>query len=103
MIDIRSHLQGTVVDVAVRPGQVVRANEVLFLIESMKMHHDVVAPDAGVVEELLVDVGRAVMPGDALARLGAVADHDDVGDGADVAGGPDVAAAPPAPGPTWPR
>ena len=93
MIDIRSHLQGTVVDVAVRPGQVVRANEVLFLIESMKMHHDVVAPDAGVVEELLVDLGRPVMPGDALARLGAVADHHDSATGPKLAGESDVAGA----------
>lgn len=73
MGDVRSHLQGTVIDVTVSRGQVVRANDVLFLIESMKMHHDVHAPEAGVVEELLVEVGRAVMPGDRLARLGELA------------------------------
>ena len=88
MIDICSHLQGTVVDVAVRPGQVVRANDVLFLIESMKMHHDVVAPDAGVVEELFVALGRAVMPGDALARLGALGE--DTGSDGDTGAGEDV-------------
>ena len=91
MIDIRSHLQGTVVDVAVRPGQVVRANDVLFLIESMKMHHDVVAPDAGVVEELLVELGRAVMPGDALARLGALGE--DTGSDGDTGAGQEMPAA----------
>ncbi len=85
MIEIRSHLQGTVVDVLVKPGQTVRANEVLFLIESMKMHHDVPAPAPGVVDELLVEVGRAVMPGDALARLGALADAAAVDEGDDVA------------------
>ncbi len=85
MIEIRSHLQGTVVDVLVKPGQTVRANEVLFLIESMKMHHDVPAPAPGVVDELLVEVGRAVMPGDPLARLGALADAAAVDEGDDVA------------------
>jgi acetyl-CoA carboxylase carboxyltransferase component len=75
MTEIVSHLQGTVVEVVVRPGQLVRADDVLFLIESMKMHHDVRAPAAGVVDELFVEVGRAVMPGDRLARLGAPGDE----------------------------
>ena len=32
-----------------------RAGRVLFLVESMKMHHEVVAPEAGRVDEVLVD------------------------------------------------
>jgi acetyl-CoA carboxylase carboxyltransferase component len=38
----------------------------------MKMHHEVAAPEGGRIDELLVDVGMAVMPGDVLARLAAV-------------------------------
>ena len=68
MIEVRSPLQGTIVSLEVAPGDVVRAGAVLLLIESMKMHHDVVAADAGRVAELLVDVGTAVMPGDLLVR-----------------------------------
>jgi acetyl-CoA carboxylase carboxyltransferase component len=48
---------------------VVGAGAVLLLIESMKMHHDVVAGDGGRVGEILVAVGAAVMPGDPLVRL----------------------------------
>jgi len=67
--DVRSPLQGTIVSLEVAPGQIVRAGAVLLLVESMKMHHDVVAEADGRVGEILVGVGTAVMPGDALVRL----------------------------------
>jgi acetyl-CoA carboxylase carboxyltransferase component len=72
MTAIRSPLQGTVVSIEVAEGSIVRTGQVVFLIESMKMHHEVVAPEAGRLDELLVDVGIAVMPGDILAHLVAV-------------------------------
>jgi len=84
MTDIRSHLQGTVVEIAVAVGDVVESGRLLALVESMKMHHDVVAPTAGVVSEVLVAVGAAVVPGSVLVRLGLVPaghDHDARGDG----------------------
>ena len=72
MQEVRSPLQGTVVSLEVAPGDVVRAGRVLVLIESMKMHHDVVADADGRVGEILVEVGAAVMPGDPLVRLEAI-------------------------------
>ena len=69
MQEVRSPLQGTIVSLEVAAGDVVGAGAVLLLIESMKMHHDVVADEGGRVGEILVDVGTAVMPGDALVRL----------------------------------
>ncbi|MET0325142.1 MAG: biotin/lipoyl-containing protein, partial [Ilumatobacteraceae bacterium] len=72
MTEVRSPLQGTIVSVEVSAGDVVRAGTVLFLIESMKMHHDVSALEAGRIGDLLVDVGAAVMPGDVLVRLEAI-------------------------------
>jgi acetyl-CoA carboxylase carboxyltransferase component len=69
MTAIHSPLQGTIISIEVAEGDTVRAGEVVFLVESMKMHHEVAAPAAGRVDELLVDVGKAVMPGDVLARL----------------------------------
>jgi acetyl-CoA carboxylase carboxyltransferase component len=84
MTAIRSPLQGTVVSIEVAEGSIVRAGQVVFLIESMKMHHEVAAPDGGRLDELLVDVGVAVMPGDVLAHLVAVevpaTDHVAAGD-----------------------
>ena len=66
---VRSPLQGTIVSIEVAKGTDVRAGDVLFLVESMKMHHEVVAHEAGRVDEVLVEVGTAVMPGDVLARV----------------------------------
>jgi acetyl-CoA carboxylase carboxyltransferase component len=85
MAAIRSPMQGTVVTVAVSEGAQVRAGELVFLVESMKMHNEVLAPEAGRVEELLVDVGMAVMPGDVLARLDTALDDTAVADPAGVA------------------
>ncbi len=76
MQEVRSPLQGTIVSLEVAAGDVVGAGAVLLLIESMKMHHDVVAADGGRVGEILVAVGTAVMPGDALVRLEPVAAHE---------------------------
>ena len=62
------------------PGDVVRAGHVLVLIESMKMHHDVVGRRRRAVAELLVRAsGTAVMPGDPLVRLDPV-DDDEAGE-----------------------
>jgi acetyl-CoA carboxylase carboxyltransferase component len=73
MTAVRSPLQGTIVSIEVAEGTDVRAGDVLFLVESMKMHHEIVAPEAGHVDEVLVEVGMAVMPDDVLARVVAVA------------------------------
>jgi acetyl-CoA carboxylase carboxyltransferase component len=86
MTAIRSPLQGTIVSIEVAEGSIVQAGQVVFLIESMKMHHEVAAPEAGRLDELLVDVGIAVMPGDVLAHLAAVEEPDP---GPAVAGQPD--------------
>ena len=93
MQEVRSPLQGTIVSLEVAPGDVVRAGAVLLLVESMKMHHDVVADAGGRVGEILVDVGTAVMPGDALVRLEPVGDGDAV-DAAGAATTEDVAVTP---------
>jgi acetyl-CoA carboxylase carboxyltransferase component len=70
MIPIRSELQGTIVSVEVAVGAVVASGTVLALVESMKLHHDVVAPSAGVVEAIDVSVGETVHIGASLFRLG---------------------------------
>ncbi len=66
---VTSPLQGTVVSVAVAPGDVVTAGALIALVESMKMHHDVVAREPGRVTAVLAEVGNAVSPGDPIARI----------------------------------
>ncbi len=66
---MRSELQGTVVSLLVDVGQRVRAGSVVALIESMKMHHELLAPADGVVTDLSAATGATLMPGDAVVHL----------------------------------
>jgi len=66
---ITSPIQGTVVKVAVAPGQAVAAGDLLLVIEAMKMENEILAPAAGTVAELAVTTGAAVQVGALLARL----------------------------------
>ena len=89
LVEVRSELQGTIVTVEVDVGGAVAAGGVLALVESMKLHHEVVSADAGQVDAVLVAEGETVHPGDVLFRVrpGAASE---TGDG----GAETVAAAP---------
>jgi acetyl-CoA carboxylase carboxyltransferase component len=64
-------LTGVVADVLAGEGAVVPAGGAVLVVESMKMHHEVLAPAAGVVAELAVGVGDQVDQGQALFRIDA--------------------------------
>lgn len=68
VVTVASELQGTIVDLLVDDGAVVRAGSVLALIESMKMHHEVLAPCGGAVS-LRVERGATLMVGDPVAVI----------------------------------
>ena len=68
-VDVTSHLQGTVVTWEKPIGASVREGEVLGLIESMKLHHEVRSPADGEIVELLVDIGATLTPGTVIARI----------------------------------
>lgn len=67
-----TELQGTIVEVSVEPGSQVRSGAIVALIESMKMHHEIVAPADGVVSAVLAPVGTTLMIGDRVATLAPV-------------------------------
>ncbi|HEY1446653.1 MAG TPA: carboxyl transferase domain-containing protein, partial [Acidimicrobiales bacterium] len=60
---------GTVLRLAVDPGEEVPAGADLLVIESMKMEHVIQAPEAGSVQSFSVAVGDAVQSGDVLLRF----------------------------------
>jgi acetyl-CoA carboxylase carboxyltransferase component len=60
---------GTVLRVAVAPGDVVPAGAVLLVIESMKMEHVFEAAASGKVDSVAVSAGDAVQAGDVLVRI----------------------------------
>lgn len=66
---VHAPMGGTVVSVAVAPGEPVRAGQQLLVLEAMKMEHVVGAPGAGVVRALHVRVGETVGEGRPLVAL----------------------------------
>src|SRR6185437_745513 len=66
---VRAPLAGTVVAVAVAPGDPVAAGDELLVIEAMKMEHEVRAQAPGLVREVAAAVGATVAAGDVLVVL----------------------------------
>src|SRR5207237_10307522 len=70
---VEAPMQGTIVSVDVRPGDVVHPGQQLLVIESMKMEHVIAAETAGQVVEVTTGPGDTVNPGDVLIQLDPVA------------------------------
>jgi len=66
---VSAELQGTIVGLFVEVGASVTAGDVLALVESMKMHHELVAPVTGVIDALAVGPGDTVVIGQEFARI----------------------------------
>lgn len=66
---VSSPLQGTIVGLFVEVGTHVGAGDVIALVESMKMHHEVAASVGGVVEAVAVQNGATVAIGQELVRI----------------------------------
>ncbi len=64
---VRAPMQGTILRVKVKPGDKVKAGQVLAVLEAMKMENDIVAPRDGVVKEVLVQPGQTVQAGAGIA------------------------------------
>lgn len=62
-------LQGTVQSILVSVGQRVEADEVIAIVEAMKMQNEIVAPRAGVVSAIHVEKGAVVAYDDPLISL----------------------------------
>jgi biotin carboxyl carrier protein len=70
-------MPGTVVRIAVTPGDSVSAQAPVVVLEAMKMEHAVRAPVAGLVTQVNVRVGQAVDTGTELAVVDARAQPED--------------------------
>ncbi len=66
-VALTSRMQGTIVSVEVGVGDEVRTNDLVLVMESMKMEHEIRATVAGVVRGLTVSAGDTVYEGHSLA------------------------------------
>ena len=57
---IISPIPGSIVEIRVDIGDKIRQDEVVLVIEAMKMENDIVAPIDGIIKEIKVVVGQTV-------------------------------------------
>ncbi len=65
---VLSEIAGTIWKIEVKPGSVIKADDVILIIESMKMEIPVAAPRDGLCQ-LMVKQGQTVQEGDLLATI----------------------------------
>ncbi len=63
-------MPGTIVSIAVKPGDKVKTNQLLLVLEAMKMENEIVSPAEGTVLTVNVTKGQTVNPGDSLVQIG---------------------------------
>jgi biotin carboxyl carrier protein len=68
-LPVRAEIPGTVADVVASPGAAVEAGATLVLLDSMKMEIPVLAPRAGILARVVVEVGDRLQQGDLVAVL----------------------------------
>lgn len=66
---VRSPLPGTIVEIVVRPGDIVKKDQRLLVMEAMKMENNILAEKDGVVEAIRVKAGDVVLQGDVLLEV----------------------------------
>ena len=64
-----SPMPGTILKVNAAEGQAVKAGDVLFILEAMKMENEIVAPCDGTVKQILASKGSTVDTDQILAVL----------------------------------
>jgi biotin carboxyl carrier protein len=68
-VELKAMMPGRVVNVLVKPGDEVMADQGIVVVEAMKMENELKTPKAGKVLELKVSVGQAVEKGEILAVI----------------------------------
>ena len=68
-MDIKAHITGTVWKIEAKVGDEVEEDEVVIILESMKMEMPIEAPADGTITEILVAENEAVQEGQVVARM----------------------------------
>jgi biotin carboxyl carrier protein len=67
---VTAPLPGKITFVDVKPGQQVKRNDEIMILEAMKMENPIMAPEDGVIMAVHVKTGQAVQGGDPLYTIG---------------------------------
>ncbi len=67
---VKSPMPGTIINVLVKPGQAVKAGDVLVILEAMKMENEIKAAKDATVVSVVVNKGESVDTGAVLVTLG---------------------------------
>jgi geranyl-CoA carboxylase alpha subunit len=66
---ITAPMHGLLLEVRVAPGDAVTAGQTLAVLEAMKMHYEIVAEAAGIVQDVMADAGNQVAADDVLIEI----------------------------------
>jgi len=66
---IKAPLPGSIIRVEAKVGDTVKVGDLLLVMESMKMENNILSEKAGVVKNIIVEAGQAVMQDDVLIEL----------------------------------
>ena len=66
---VEAPLQGSMFNILVKQGQVVKKGDVLAVLEAMKMENEIIAPVDGTVSAIHVEKGQNVNLGDTILEI----------------------------------
>ncbi len=69
LFELKSPMPGTILDIKVTVGSDVSQNQVVLILEAMKMENEVVAPVAGKIAAVHIAKGASVNSGDLLISI----------------------------------
>lgn len=67
---VTAPMPGNIIDVKVKVGDMVAKDQVIFVLEAMKMENEIVAPKAGQVLAVNINKGDVVNPGETMVVIG---------------------------------
>ncbi|MFA9423124.1 MAG: biotin/lipoyl-containing protein [Sedimentibacter sp.] len=66
---ITAPMPGTILDIKVKEGQIIKAGDVVLILEAMKMENEITAPSNGTIVKLHTSKGSTVSTGDVLVTI----------------------------------
>lgn len=67
---VKSSMPGKIIKVLCKPGDQVKSETPLLIIEAMKMENEIRSPQSGIIKDIKVSAGQKVEAGESLLELG---------------------------------